>query len=62
MTKEPYKPRPGDRELRIGPDGRIYMVAPDDPLFDLAEALDPDHPALQKRRKAKDRGDGKNNA
>lgn len=56
MKKKPYKSQPGDFEVRILPDGRVYMVAADEALFDVAEALDPKNPALLKRRKAKASG------
>ena len=59
MSKKPYKKEPGDFEVRIASDGRVYVVAADDPMFDLAEALDPNHPALIKRRKAKQREQAK---
>ena len=53
MKKKSYKSKPGDFEVRILPDGRIYMVAADEKMFDLAEAIDPDNRALVKRRKVK---------
>ena len=53
MKKKSYKSKPGDFEVRILPDGRIYMVAADEKMFDLAESIDPDNLALTKRRKAK---------
>ena len=56
MSKKKYKPDPRDVELRIRPDGRVYVVAADEAAFDLAEGLDPNHPVLAKRRKAKKRG------
>ena len=53
MKGEGYKPDPGDFEIRILADGRAVIVAADEEMFDLAEAIDPDNPDLIKRRKAK---------
>ncbi len=53
MKGEGFKPDPGDFEVRILPGGRVCIVAADDEMFDLAEAIDPDNPDLIKRRKAK---------
>ena len=50
-----YHPEPSDFELRILPDGRVQIVAADEAMFDLAEAIDPGHPALARRRKARER-------
>ena len=53
MKGETFKPEPRDFEVRILSDGRVCIVAADDEMFDLAEAIDPDNPDLIKRRKAK---------
>jgi len=50
---ETSKPKPGDFEVRVLSDGRVVIVAADEEMFDLAEAIDPDNPDLIKRRKAK---------
>lgn len=46
MRKQPRKRRPGEFELRVLPDGRIAMIAPDQALLDLAGELDPGNEAL----------------
>ena len=56
MSKKPHKRKPGDYEIRISPDGRVYLVAADEAMLDLAESLDPENPAVLKRRKAKASG------
>lgn len=56
MSEERYETRPGDFELRILPDGRVCIVAADEEVFDLAEALAPDDPCILRRRKAKASG------
>ena len=53
MKDEACTPDPGDFEVRILSDGRVCIVAADEEMFDLAEAIDPDNPDLIKRRKAK---------
>lgn len=39
MTKKPYKRKTGDFEIRVLKDGRVVMIAPDQELMDLAEAI-----------------------
>jgi len=56
MRKKPYKRKPGDFEIRILPDGHVCIVAGDEKMFDLAEALDPKNPSLAERRRAKASG------
>ncbi len=34
-----YKRRPGDAEIRILPDGRVVVVAPDEKMLELAKEL-----------------------
>ena len=51
-----FKPDPGDVEVRIRPDGKVYVIAADEETLDLAEGIDPDNPVVAKRRKAKKRG------
>ena len=43
MTEIPYQRKPGDYEIRILPDGRVVMVAPDETLMDIARELEPDN-------------------
>jgi hypothetical protein len=45
--------RPGDLEIRIRPDGRVFVAEADEALLDVCQALDPDNPLLVNRRKAK---------
>ncbi len=42
MTKKPYKRKAGDFEIRVLKDGRVVMIAPDQELMDLAEAIKTD--------------------
>ena len=35
----PYKRKPGEFEIRILPDGRVFMPAPDDAILELARDL-----------------------
>ena len=55
MKKQAYRTKPGELELRIGKDGRVYMLAADEALLDVLEAVMPDDPLVLKRRKAKTR-------
>lgn len=41
MTQKPYQRNAGEFEIRILPDGRVVMVAPDQTLMEVAQALDP---------------------
>ena len=40
MKKKPYKRKPGESEIRILPDGRIVMIAPDQELLDIGTVLE----------------------
>ena len=40
MSRKPYKREQGDLELRILKDGRLVMVAPDETLMEIAQALE----------------------
>ena len=53
MRREPTKRKPGDLEIRIRPDGRVFVAEADEALLDVCQALDPDNPVLVKRRKGK---------
>jgi hypothetical protein len=59
MALRPPKRRPGDLEIRIRPDGRVFIAEADEAMLDLCEALDPDNPALVKRRKGKSRNESR---
>lgn len=48
MKNRPYKRKPGDYEIRILPDGRVVMIAPNEELIELAEIIDPNNNALPK--------------
>jgi len=39
MSQTPYKREQGDFELRILPDGRLVMIAPDETLLEIAKAF-----------------------
>lgn len=41
MKKKPYKRKPGDLEVRILSDGRVVMIAPDEGLLEVAQAIEP---------------------
>ena len=41
MKKKPYQRNAGEFEIRILPDGRVVMVAPDEDLMDMAKSLEP---------------------
>jgi hypothetical protein len=41
MKKKPYKRKPGDLEVRILADGRVVMIAPDEMLLEVAQAIEP---------------------
>ncbi len=40
MTRKPYKRQQGDFEIRILGDGRLVMVAPDETLLEIAQAIE----------------------
>lgn len=46
MKKTPYKPKPGDMEIRILNNGKVIMVLPDQKLIEIALSLDPNNSAL----------------
>jgi hypothetical protein len=39
MKRKPYKRKPGDLEIRVLPDGRLAMIAPDEALSEIAQAF-----------------------
>jgi hypothetical protein len=40
MSQKPYQREQGDFELRILKDGRVVMIAPDETLLEIAQALE----------------------
>jgi len=40
MSQTPYQRQQGDFELRILSDGRLVMIAPDETLMEIAQALE----------------------
>ena len=56
MNEPSHRRRPGESEIRILPDGRLVLVAPNETILDVAEAVTPDDPFMQARRKARDHG------
>jgi hypothetical protein len=40
MSQKPYQREQGDFELRILKDGRLVMIAPDETLLEIAQALE----------------------
>ena len=53
MKNSAYKRKPGDLEVRILNDGRVVMIAPDERLLEVAQAVDPDNSALPPSAEAK---------
>ena len=51
MTEKPYKRKTGDFEVRVLKDGRVIMIAPDQELMEVAEAIDPNNDKLASRLK-----------
>jgi tRNA1(Val) A37 N6-methylase TrmN6 len=47
MSNKPYKPKPGDMEIRILNNGKVVMIIPDEELMQIARAIDPDNYALK---------------
>ncbi len=41
MNNKSYKRKPGDFEIRILSDGKVVMIAPDESLIEVAQAVDP---------------------
>ena len=41
MKNKPYERKPGDLEVRILSDGRVVMIAPDEKLLEVAQAIYP---------------------
>ena len=54
--KKPHKTKPGEFEVRIGPDGRVAALVADEALMDVLDKLNSDSPLAVQRRKAKTRG------
>lgn len=44
MTKKRYQRKQGDYEIRILPDGRLVMLAPNGELINLAKEIDKQQP------------------
>ena len=40
MSQKPYQREQGDFELRILKDGRLVMIAPDETLMEIAQAIE----------------------
>ncbi|MBN1974252.1 MAG: hypothetical protein JW787_11470 [Sedimentisphaerales bacterium] len=54
MKTNNYKPEPGDMEIRILNDGRVFMAVPDEKLIEIAHTLDPNNAALPAEMKLKE--------
>ncbi len=55
MKGEPYKRKPGDFEIRVLKSGRVVMIAPDETMLEVAQAVDPGNENLSpKTEKEKD--------
>jgi hypothetical protein len=55
MKGEPYKRKPGDFEIRVLKSGRVVMIAPDETMLEVAQAVDPGNANLSpKTEKEKD--------
>jgi hypothetical protein len=53
----PYKRKPGDFEIRILPDGKVIMPAPDDSMLELARKLE--LPGIKPATKGKAKKNGR---
>ncbi len=53
MALKPRQRQPGELEIRIRPDGRVFIAEADEAMLDVCQALDPDNPVVAKRMKAK---------
>ncbi len=51
MKKKPYQRKAGEFEIRILPDGKVVMVAPDEELMDMAKLLEPTNEQLSVKDK-----------
>jgi hypothetical protein len=51
------KRKPGELEIRIRPDGRVFIAEADEAMLDVCEALDPDNPVVVKRKKGRSRNE-----
>ena len=54
MKNTPYKRKPGDFEIRILKNGKVVMVAPDETLVEIAQAVAPKHCAGQTKMETKE--------
>jgi len=55
--KQPYQRKVGDFEIRILPDGRVFFVAPDEYMTEVAQALEqPDSAVEQVQENKTDAG------
>jgi hypothetical protein len=57
MNRKLHKRAPGELEIRIRPDGRVFVAVADEAMLDVCQALDPDNPVVLKRRKAKSKNE-----
>ncbi len=54
MEKKVYKRKAGEFEIRILPDGRVVMLAPDEALMDVARAVEGQDSEVETTEKGKD--------
>lgn len=54
MKNKPYKRKPGDFEIRILKNGKVVMVAPDEGLVEIAQAVDPKQCVTQNNAEMKE--------
>lgn len=54
MKKASRDREQGDMEIRVLKDGKVVLVAPDEKLISVAEAIDPDNAELKRRKKGKE--------
>jgi hypothetical protein len=56
MKNKPYKRKPGDLEVRILSDGRVVMIAPDEKLLEVAQAIEPKRDGLLEAMETEENG------
>ncbi len=56
MKGTPHKRKPGESEIRILKDGRIVLVAANEAVLDVGEAIAPQDPFMRDRKEAREDG------
>ena len=53
MSNTPYKPVPGDMEIRILSSGKVVMIVPDEALLEIGRAIEPGNYELTEATESK---------